>query len=135
MIQNITIKKVALYSLTGAVLAASQGAFAHTRLQTPVIDENAAAHGSNYNNEVIGHGCTDESTGEKLNVIGTVVIFPDGVDSTITVDGTESSKTVVDYVTNWGSPVQLIQNNDVFPEQDEITGPLGNVIGFWAGGG
>lgn len=135
MIQNMTMKKVALYSLTGVVLATSQSTFAHTRLQSPVIEENAARHGSNYNNEVIGHGCTNETTGERINVIGTVVIFPDGVDSTLTVDGADSPKKVVDYVSNWGSPVQLIQNNDVFPFQDEITDPLGNVVGYWAGGG
>ena len=135
MIDNITFKKISFYAVTSVVLAVSQGSFAHTRLQTPIIDENGARHGSNYNNEVIGHGCTNETTGEKINVIGTVVIFPDGVDSTVTVDGVESSKSVVDYVPSWGSPVQLIQNNDVFPLQDEITDPLGNVVGFWAGGG
>ena len=135
MILNMTIKKIALYSITGAVLAASQSSFAHTRLQSPVIEENGAAHGSNYNNEVIGHGCTNATTGEKINVIGTVVIFPDGIDSTLMIDGEPSGQIVDDYVANWGSPVQLIQNNDVFPEQDEITTPLGNVIGYWAGGG
>ena len=126
------LKKVALYSLTGAILAASQSVFAHTRLQTPVIDENSAAHGSNYNNEVIGHGCTTAS-GDRINVVGTVVVFPDGVDSTLTVDGEASEQTLIDFVSNWGSPVQLIQNKDVFEIQDEITDPLGNVVGYWAG--
>ncbi|OQK15717.1 hypothetical protein AU255_16025 [Methyloprofundus sedimenti] len=130
MITNMSIKKIALYSLTGVALAASQSTFAHTRLQNPVIAEQ----GTSYNNEVIGHTCTTAG-GEHLNVIGTVVVFPDGVDSTLTVGGEASAKTVADYVSNWGSPVQLIQNNDVFPMQDEITDSLGNVVGFWAGAG
>jgi len=134
MLKNMSIKKIALFSLTGVALVVSQSSFAHTRLQTPVIGENSAGHGSNYNNEVIGHTCTT-GAGEHLNAIGTVVVFPDGADSTLTVDGEPSKLAVIDYVTNWGSPVQLIQNNDVFPMQDEITDSLGNVVGYWAGGG
>ncbi len=130
----LSFKKLALLSISSAVLIATQSVTAHTRLQTPTIDENNARHGSNYNNEVIGHTCKT-AAGEALNTIGTVVVFPDGVDSTLTVNGEASSQPLIDFVQNWGSPVQLIQNNDIFESQDEIQTPLGNVVGFWAGGG
>lgn len=135
MKRNIA-KKIVLSTITGSVLVASQMAIAHTRLQTPSIDENAASHGSNYNNQVIGHGCKNPDTGTAdISTIGTVVVFPDGVDSSITVDGEASDKTLADFVTNWGSPVQKIQNRDVFNKEDEIKDPLGNVLGYWAAGG
>jgi len=135
MKKNIT-KKLVLTAITGGVLVASQMASAHTRLQTPTIDENSARHGSNYNNQVIGHGCKDPVTGHAdIDTAGTVVVFPDGVDSSITVDGEASDKTLIDFVTNWGSPVQKIQNKDVFTTEEEIKDSNGNVLGFWAAGG
>jgi len=131
------LKKNSLLALTlSSLLLTSQMVIAHTRLQTPVINENSAKFGSNYNNEVINHGCTNPNTGKNtINTIGTVVVFPDGVDSTITVDGVESTKPLTDFVTNWGSPVAKIQNKDVFTTEDEIKTSLGNVVGYWAGGG
>ena len=135
MKKNIA-KNIVLSVITGSVLAASQMASAHTRLQTPIIDENAARHGSNYNNQVISHGCRNPDTGTAdINTAGTVVVFPDGVDSAITVDGVATDKGLIDFVSNWGSPVQKIQNKDVFTIEHEIKDPLGNVLGFWATGG
>ena len=132
MEKNIT-KNLALSVITGSILVASQMASAHTRLQTPSIDENAASHGSNYNNQVISHGCRNPDTGTAdINTLGTVVVFPDGVDSAITVDGEATDKGLIDFVSNWGSPVQKIQNKDVFDMEDEIKDSLGNVLGFWA---
>lgn len=129
-------KKLAGSLIVGSILLASQMAIAHTRLQTPVIDENSARHGSNYNNQVIGHGCRNPETGSAdINTNATVLVFPDGVDSIITVDGEASDKTLIDFVTNWGSPVQKIQDKDVFTEEAEIKDPLGNVVGFYAFGG
>ncbi|MEO1887945.1 MAG: hypothetical protein ABGX72_11375 [Methyloprofundus sp.] len=133
MLENISIKKIILFSLTSAVLVASQSNFAHTRFKTPVIDENGSRHGSDYNAEVIGHTCKTDD-GVALDLLGTVVVFPDGVDSTLTVDGVASDKKVIDFVTNWGSPVQSISNKDVFGYQDEINTPLGNTVGYWMGG-
>lgn len=131
--KKIFAKKLLLPAVTGSILVASQMTSAHTRLQTPVIDENAASHGSNYNNQVISHGCTNPDTGSNdLNTIGTVVVFPDGADASITVDGEASDKTLIDFVANWGSPVQKIQSKDVFDIETEIKDPLGNALGYWA---
>lgn len=126
-----TTKKVVLSAVTGAFLAASQMSMAHTRLQTPTIDEGARV----YNNEVIGHGCKDAAGVSNIDTVATVAVFPDGVDSSITVNGEASDKPLTDFVTNWGSPVQKIQNNDVFEMEDVIVDSNDNTLGYWAGGG
>ncbi len=131
MVSSLSLKKLALCSLATAMFAAGQGVFAHTRLQTPTIDENTRV----YNNTVISHGCKEPDTGEAdITTIGTVVVFPDGVDSSITVDGEASADPLSDFVANWGGKVGKIQNKDLFELEDVITDPLGNVLGFWAGG-
>lgn len=131
--KKIITKKLGVSLVAGSILLASQMAIAHTRLQTPVIDENSARHGSNYNNEVIAHGCRDVVTGNAdIDTFATIVVFPDGVDSTITVGEEPSDKTLIDFVTNWGSPVQKIHSKSIFTVEDEIKDPLGNVVGYWA---
>lgn len=121
--------------LVAASLLVAQGAFAHTRLKVPVIDENAAFHGSNYNDVVIAHGCQDSSDKSTIDTIGTVVVFPDGKDSIITVDGAPYNGQLSDFVTNWASPVTIIQDKSVFTQQAYIKDSLGNKLGFWAAGG
>ncbi|NBQ70172.1 MAG: hypothetical protein EBU46_15600 [Nitrosomonadaceae bacterium] len=109
-----------------------QSALAHTRLKTPVVQENAAMHGSNYNDVVVAHGCGE------VTVKGTVVVFPDGKDSIITtgtMDGAVHTGTLTDFVTNWGSPVTIVQDNSLFSNQEYIKDSLGNKLGFWTGGG
>lgn len=131
--KKIISKKLALTLVTGSILLASQMVSAHTRFQTPVIDEVASGGGNNYNNLVMVHGCTNPVTGAtNINTIATVAVFPDGADSTVTVDGEVSDKSLHDFVTNWGSPVQKIQNRDIFDIEDEIKDSLGNVLGYWA---
>ena len=132
--KNISAKKLALFAITGSILAASQMASAHTRLQTPSIDENSSSHGSDYNNQVISHGCKDSTGSATINTIATVVVFPNGTDSSITVDGATVDQPLTDYVTNWGNPVQIIQNKDVFTSQEFIKDNLGNNLGYYAYG-
>jgi len=109
-----------------AVLAGTtQIASAHTRLETATVNENTRIT----NNVVIGHGC-----GEN-NVIGMSVVFPDGVDSTITVDGAAHAGPLTDFVQNWGNQMQLLYSRAVFDFQDEKNDSNGNVVGFWVGGG
>lgn len=130
-------KKLITQGLLIAVSALlAHGAFAHTRLKVPVIDENAAFHGSNYNDVVVAHGCQNESDGNStIDTIGTVAVFPDGKDSIITVDGAPHTGQLGDFVTNWASPVTIIQDRSVFTQQSYITDSLGNKLGFWAAGG
>ncbi|UJP06396.1 MAG: hypothetical protein LZF61_05360 [Nitrosomonas sp.] len=135
---------VILAVIAFAVIA-TQNAFAHTRLKVPAIDENNANHGSTYNDVVIAHGCQNETDGAStIDTIGTVVVFPDGKDSIITTKPAGGDSSVVatahdgmlaDFVTNWASPVTLIQSKDVFELQEYIKDSLGNKLGFWAGGG
>ncbi len=132
--QKITTKKIVLTAITGVALVASQMATAHTRLQTPTIDENSAFHGSDYNNEVIGHGCKDETGASVIDTIATVVVFPDGKDSSITVDGEAVEQDLTDFVSNYGSPMKVIQSNDVFTTQESIKDDLGNSLGYYAYG-
>lgn len=122
--------------IAAGLMAVCQTASAHTRLKTPVVNENNANHGSDYNAVVIAHGCLDTTTNAPtVDTLGTVVVFPDGKDSVITVNGQPYSGTLADYVTNWGSPVTKIQDRSIFPEEGYIKDSLGNKLGFWTGGG
>ncbi len=129
------IRALILITAVGLV-GTSQFAFAHTRLKTPVITENSANHGSDYNAVVIGHGCTNPATGAvDANTIGTVAVFPDGKDSIITVDGAPHTGSLTDFVTNWGNPVTKVQDRSIFAYEGYIKDSLGNKLGFWTGGG
>lgn len=113
-------------SFVGSTIALmSTSLLAHTRLEVPEATEGVRIT----NNVVIGHGC-----GEK-NIIGTSVVFPDGIDSTITVDGAPYTGKITDFIENWGNLNQKIYSTAVFKFQDEKTDDAGNVSGFWAGGG
>jgi len=137
MLMSTKFKTRALILITAVgLVGASQSAFAHTRLRTPVINENSANHGSDYNAVVVAHGCTNPATGAvDATVIGTVVVFPDGKDSIITVDGAPHTGSLTDFVMNWGSPVTKIQDRSLFDHEDYIKDSLGNKLGFWTGGG
>lgn len=128
---KITTNKKILHSmLIGSLFATSQFALAHTRLQTPTVDEDTRS----YNNQVISHGCKDAAGNTVIDTLATVTVFPGGVDSSITVAGEATDKPLTDYVQNWGNPVRKIPSNDVFTEEDVIKDPSGtNTLGYWAG--
>ncbi|MBP6056896.1 MAG: hypothetical protein KA524_00460 [Nitrosomonas sp.] len=118
--------KIATASIIAvAATVIGHNAFAHTVMETPTITEGVRVS----NNVVVGHGC-----GER-NVIGTSVVFPDGEDSTITVDGQPHTGVLVDFVQNWGNLNQKVYSKAVFTFQGEKVDANGNVSGFWAGGG
>lgn len=106
-------------------MSAGQAAFAHTRLQVPQINEGERV----FNNVVIGHGCGDKT------VIGSSVVFPDGVDSTILVNDVAHEGPLTDFVENWGNLNQMAITRAVFTNADEKVDASGNVVGFWFGGG
>lgn len=125
-------KKLSLSLVTGVILVASQMVSAHTRLQIPNIEEGTRV----YNNQIISHGCRNPDTqAVDVTTIATVVVFPDGTDSSITVDGVASTQPLSDFIENWGSPIRKVQNRDLFEIEEEIKDPLGNVVGYWAGVG
>jgi len=109
-------------ALVLVLLAASQSAFSHTRLEVPVVIEGVRAS----NNVVIGHSCGDGAT-----TIANSTVFPDGVDSTVKVDGVQTTNVVTDFVANWGNLNQKVLDHSVFQYEDEKTDPNGNVVGFW----
>ncbi|MBX9894313.1 MAG: hypothetical protein K2Y09_03920 [Nitrosomonas sp.] len=126
MNKNKQLNSISRCVLIATIFAGTtQLATAHTRLETATVAENTRIT----NNVIIGHGC-----GEK-NVIGTSVVFPDGVDSTILVDGATHTGPLTDFVQNWGNLMQQNYSKAIFSFQDEKTNSLGNVVGFWAGGG
>tara|TARA_R110002073_G_scaffold12169_3_gene54523 strand:+ start:850 stop:1599 length:750 start_codon:yes stop_codon:yes gene_type:complete len=118
--------KLTALSLTAVMLiGGGQSTFAHTRFDVSAQTEGVR----NINHIVISHSCNENS-----RTIGTSVVFPDGVDSTILVDGQPSSGQLLDFLTNYGNNVQLLMDRSAFDSMEEkIVG--GNVVGFWAGGG
>ncbi len=109
-------------ALAFVLLAASHSALSHTRLDIPVVMEGVRVA----NNVVISHGC-----GEGTNVISQSVVFPDGVDSIVKVDGVQSTNVVTDFLSNWGNLNQKILSYNVFKHENEKTDADGNVVGFW----
>ncbi len=108
------------------LLGASQSAFSHTRLETPVVVEGLRTS----NNVVIGHAC-----GDGTKVIASSVVFPDGEDSIVKVNGVVTASPITDFISNWGNLNHKILNHSVFAFEDEKIDPLGNVVGFWVKGG
>ncbi|SET27441.1 hypothetical protein SAMN05216326_11843 [Nitrosomonas marina] len=108
------------------VAGAAQNTFAHTRLNVPTATEGERA----INHIMIGHSCN-----ETTHTIGTSVVFPSGVGSTILVDGVQHSGSITDFLTNYGNNASLFYDRSAFDYMDEKTDANGNVVGFWAGGG
>jgi len=133
MLSSTPFKKLALCSMTTAILAASQSGFAHTRLETSTILEGTRV----YNNIVIGHGCGEAP------VMGTSVVFPDStatVTSKPTGSGSSVAATPAGAVTDWlegagEGYAKKVYSKEVFSAEGQKTNALGNTVGFWTGGG
>lgn len=108
------------------LLTITSAASAHTTLETVTMSEGVRV----VNNVMIGHAC-----GNGTSVIGTSVVFPDGKDSTILVDGKAWQGPLTDILSNWGPNIQPLVDRSVFNKIDEKSDANGNVVGFWAGGG
>jgi len=125
MKQMIKARALVLSAVSTALVGIGMNAFAHTRLDIPTMVEGTRT----INHVVITHSC-----GDTKRTIGTSVVFPDGVDSTILVGGQPHTGSLTDFVENWGNTNQMIMNKAVFTVGDEKI-QNGNVVGFWAGGG
>ncbi|MDO9142651.1 MAG: hypothetical protein Q7U38_20205 [Methylobacter sp.] len=131
MSKSITAKKLALCSLTGAALAvASQGAFAHTRLETNTVVERTRVH----NQINVGHGCDKEAT------IGTSVVFPNaiGYSPVIGIDSGAGRVFTTTAAADYYSPLAgigtLMRVGGPWELTNNKVDALGNKSGFWAGG-
>jgi hypothetical protein len=89
-----------------AFLAAGQGVMAHTRLLTSTTPEGVSV----LTNANIGHGC------EENPVIANSVVFPDGLDSKIIINGKRNKDAKLeDYLTGWlGRGTSHVLSKDVF---------------------
>lgn len=126
------MNKIKLLSgaVAGALLSGlAQNALAHTRLNIPTMTEGTRS----INHMITGDNCAEGNP--ALRVIGTSVVFPNGVDSTILVDGQAHSGQLTDFLTNYGNNIQLFFDRSAFEYMDEKSDANGNVTGFWAGGG
>ena len=137
-----TFKKLAMCSLTtAAMMAVSQGALAHTRLETPTVMEGTTTGHSQtnkvHNYVTIGHGCDGAAT------MGTSVVFPNAISyiPVIGVDSTSGKGTAKVFTSNpasdYYSPLAGIGafiRTGVWEFSGVKADPLGNKDGFWAGG-
>lgn len=115
-----------LLSLTAAMLlGAGPEVSAHTRFEAGTISERVRVT----NNVVVGHPCG------TAPVIGTSVVFPDGVDSTILVDGQPQGGSLSDFVSNWGDSIRPLLSRAAFDHVQPKQDASGKVVGFWAAGG
>lgn len=141
MSKSIAFKKLVMHTLTTATMvAASQGALAHTRVQTPTILEGTRV----YNNIAITHGCHNHAANNNSTpVTGMSVVFPD-VTATVTSKPAGSASTVAstpagvvtDWITGAGEGYnKKVLNKEVFSTEGQKTNALGNAVGFWTGGG
>lgn len=141
MSKSTTFKKLAMCSLTTATMvAASQGALAHTRLQSPTIVEGTRV----YNNVAITHGCHNNTTNSNSTpVMGTSVVFPDAtaiVTSKPVGASAADPSTPAGIITDWIEGAgegysKKVYSNDLYSAEGQKFNSLGNVVGFWTGGG
>ncbi|MDT8405910.1 MAG: hypothetical protein RQ715_01535 [Methylococcales bacterium] len=124
------MKKTLTLTLMGAALGLASTAFAHTRLEFPVIQEGTRSD----NNIVVTHGCTD------LPVIGTVNVFPDVALARVQTSTDNFVDNIVDdarLATDFmsGGSITGLVSREVFSLSELIKDPQGNAVGFWNGAG
>lgn len=127
------MNKLIATAIGTATLLASQGGFAHTRLQLPTIVEGLRT----YNATVISHGCHDPVTGNSsAPAIAHTVVFPSssadaGFEPTVSrSDGGDVSGGVEAFVPNWGSLNRMVKSRDVWTQSQEKFDSVGNRVGF-----
>jgi hypothetical protein len=135
MSSSVIFKKLAMCSLTtAAMFAASQGAYAHTRLETPTVTE-ATGFTRVHNQVVISHGCLNGGP-----TFGTSVVFPNAI-SYVPIIGIDSGTGKVFNsapASTYYSPASgigaMIRTGGPWVEGNNKVDALGNKDGFWAGG-
>jgi hypothetical protein len=114
--------------------AASQGAFAHTRLETATVAEGTRVH----NYVVIGHGCP--STPARKPTYGTSVVFPNAVSYTpiIGIDSGAgkvfTTKTAAEFYSPLSGIGAFIRTGGPWTAANNKVDAKENKDGFWAGG-
>jgi len=130
------MKNLLVSSLLVSGFMVTDSAFAHDELQTTVIDESPDGVEGTYNRLAMSHGCFNPATNSTDRAsIGVSLVFPNGMDSSITVDGKAVKQPLTDFVSNWGDPIKIVKSNDIFTMQAYIKDAAGKHLGFWAAGG
>jgi hypothetical protein len=131
---NMNLNKLALCTLAVLGFAASQAAFAHTRLETATVVE-----GTRVRNAVnISHGCPP-STARKPTY-GTSLVFPNAISYTpiIGIDSgagkVYTTKPASDFYSPLAGIAAAIQNGGPFPYGNIKVDAAQNKDGFWTGG-
>jgi len=121
-------------SVAVALLLASQGASAHTRLETPTVNEATRVH----NQVVISHGCPPASA--RRATYGTTVVFPNAISYTpvIGVDSGAGKVYTTNAASSYYSPLSgigaYIRTGGAWDAGNNKVDAKGNKDGFWAGG-
>lgn len=114
------------FLVIGVLINFTQSALAHNS-----FEHNRVLEGTSLTNHMlIGHGCGG-SSGET--VIGTSVVFPDGNDSIITIDGNLHEGPLDDFIQGWGANFRVLQDRSVFDAMDAKRDENGNVVGLAEG--
>ncbi|MDD5320864.1 MAG: hypothetical protein PHD43_09685 [Methylococcales bacterium] len=143
MPKSIPFKKLAQCSLTTAALVAgSQGAIAHTRLEIPTVAEGVTAGHSQtgrvHNYLRIGHGCPPSD--HRGATMGTSLVAPNAVDyaPVIGVDSGNGKEFTTSPASDFYSPlagiVALNRTGGPWEFTNVKVDSKGNKDGFWAGG-
>lgn len=105
------------------LLSTSQLVLAHPGLKyDPAVSQEAVYS--------IEHGCGGNS------VIGTIIVLPNLNESPIVkIDGKETDELLENLLVSSNAAMKLVIDKRVFDIQQPIRDSLGNVIGFWTGGG
>jgi hypothetical protein len=124
----------ALCSVAAAMLVASQGAFAHTRLEVATVPEGTRTR----NAVLVSHGCPP-ATARKASY-GTTAVFPNAV-SYSPIIGVDSgagkvytTKPAADFYSPLSGIAVAINGGGAWPLGNLKVDPAGNKDGFWAGG-
>ncbi len=129
MSTKTTFKKLIQHSLAAAVLAASQGSYAHTTTLLEMTSGQAVD-----NAVAIGHGCEAQDRA----VVAQSVVFPTVNPIITNSDNGDVLSLGLDEVIEGGSlenVADLIQSRDIFLTQAEKTNALGNTVGFYGANG
>lgn len=127
--KSINLNRVFAFSSSGQFLTAmlllstSQLVLAHPGLKyDPAVSQEAVYS--------IEHGCGGNS------VIGTIIVLPNVNESPIVkIDGEETDELLENLLVSSNAAMKLVIDKRVFDIQQPIRDELGNVIGFWTGGG
>lgn len=114
-------------TVSACIFLTGQQAFAHTEIQVPIMKEGTGID----NALTISHGCE----AKEKPILAQSVMFPTQNPELIASDGHAIADLSEITESLYAGQVDLIQNKDIFQNQNEKHDDLGNTIGFWGTNG